>query len=166
MSVAFGNVKKNCYAITHIPSNEIAITALFCFHTRQLLYLYHAKCRHCSSLSQFQPISVLPAVRWSEFCTIKMLHISMHRHLDFVLVILHIQDVLLYVTDKWLRAIDESKYTRSRAVFSGLEVPLYFNPCKGILLSKSKPFGFEGASYELLCDYLSDRHQKVLFHGT
>ena len=34
-----------------------------------------------------------------------------------------------------------------------------------ILLSKLRYYGFQGASYNLLCSYLFDRWQRVLFHG-
>ena len=34
-----------------------------------------------------------------------------------------------------------------------------------ILSSKLRFYGFQGSSYDLLHDYLSDRQQRVLFHG-
>ena len=63
------------------------------------------------------------------------------------------QDVLLYVTDKWLRAIDEGKYTG--VVF--LDLAKAFDTVDhAILCSKLKYYGFQGASYDLLCNYLAD----------
>ena len=72
------------------------------------------------------------------------------------------QDVLLHVTDKWLKAIDEGKYTG--AVF--LDLAKAFDTVNhSILCSKLSYYGFRGSSYDLLCSYLSDRQQRVLFHG-
>ena len=34
-----------------------------------------------------------------------------------------------------------------------------------ILCSKLMYYGFQGASYDLLCDYLTGRQQRVLFNG-
>ena len=72
------------------------------------------------------------------------------------------QDVLLYVTDKWLKTIDEGKYTG--AVF--LDLTKAFDTVNHkILLSKLSYYGFQEASYDLLCNYVSDRQQRVLFNG-
>ena len=62
------------------------------------------------------------------------------------------QDVLLYVTDSWLRAIDESKYTG--AVF--LDLAKAFDPVDHTD-SRRLP--------DLFCDYLTGRLQRVLFNG-
>jgi len=35
-------------------------------------------------------------------------------------------------------------------------------PCMRI---ECHTYGFQGASYDLLCDYLADRQQRVLFNG-
>jgi len=64
------------------------------------------------------------------------------------------QDLLLHVTDKWLKATDESKYTG--AVF--LDLAKTFDTVDHvILLSKLTYYGFQETSYDFLCDYLSDR---------
>ena len=34
-----------------------------------------------------------------------------------------------------------------------------------ILCTKLNYYGFRGSSFDLLCSYLSDRQQRVLFHG-
>ena len=60
-----------------------------------------------------------------------------------------IQDVLLYVTDGWLRAVDESKFTG--AVF--LDLAKAFDTVDHTILCMY--YGFPGASYDLLCDYLT-----------
>jgi len=72
------------------------------------------------------------------------------------------QDVLLFVTDKWLRAIDQGQYTG--AVF--LDLAEAFDTVDDtILCFKLKFYGFQGTSYELLHNYLSDRQQRVLFNS-
>ena len=71
------------------------------------------------------------------------------------------QDVLIHVTDKWLRAIDEGKYTG--AVFLDL-AKAFGTVDHAILCSKLRYYGLLGASYDLLCNYLSDRQQRVLFN--
>ena len=71
------------------------------------------------------------------------------------------QDVLLHVTDKWLKAINEGKYTG--AVFLDLA-----KACDtvdhSILCTKLNYYGFRGSSFDLQCSYLSDHQQRVLFH--
>ena len=56
------------------------------------------------------------------------------------------QDVLLHVTDKWLKAMDESKYTGA----------VFLDSAKASdtvnLLCKLRFCGFQGASYSLLHD--------------
>jgi len=69
---------------------------------------------------------------------------------------------LLHVTDKWLKATDESKDTG--AIF--LDLAKAFDTVDhAILLSKLRYYGFQEVSYDFLYDYLSDRQQKVHFHG-
>jgi len=64
------------------------------------------------------------------------------------------QDVLLHVTDKWLKAIDEGKLTGA----GFLDLAKAFDTVDhDILLPKLKFYGFQGSSYDLLCDYLSDQ---------
>jgi len=71
--------------------------------------------------------------------------------------------VLLFATDKWLRTIDQYKHTG--AVL--LDLAKAFDMVDHtILCSKLKFYGCEGASYDLLHNYLSDRQQRVLFNGT
>ena len=67
------------------------------------------------------------------------------------------QGPLLHVTDKWLKAIDETKFTE--AVF--LDLAKAFDT-DAILLSKLRYYGFQGASDNFLCNY---QQQRVLFHG-
>ena len=63
---------------------------------------------------------------------------------------------------KWLKAIDEGKYTG--AVF--LDPTKEFDTVDHkILLSKLRHYGFQGNSFDFLCNYLSDRQQRVLFNG-
>ena len=72
------------------------------------------------------------------------------------------QDVLLHVTDRWLRAIDEGKYTG--AVF--LDLAKAFDTVNHtILCSKLRHYGFQEALYDLLYAYLSNRQQRTLFNG-
>ena len=79
-----------------------------------------------------------------------------------MLAIYSTQDVLLYMTDGWLRAVDESKYTG--AVF--LDLAKAFDTVDHtILCSKLMYYGLQGASYDLLCDYLTGRQQRALFNA-
>ena len=72
------------------------------------------------------------------------------------------QDVLLHVTDKWLKAIDAGKYTG--AVF--LDLAKAFDTVDhSILCTKLTYYGFRGSSYDLLCNYLAGQQQRVSFHG-
>jgi len=80
----------------------------------------------------------------------------------FIPGIQHRMNWYTYVTDKWLKAIDEGKYTG--AVFLGLTKA--FNTVNhDILCSKLHFYGFRGKSYDLLSNYLSDHQQRVLFNG-
>ena len=63
---------------------------------------------------------------------------------------------------KCLKAIDEGKYTS--AVFLDLTKAFDIVDHK-ILLSKLRHYGFQGKSFDFLCNYLSDRQQRVLFNG-
>ena len=70
--------------------------------------------------------------------------------------------MLLYVTDKWLRAIDNRKYTG--AVL--LDLAKAFDTVDhSILCAKLTYYGFRGSSYDLLCSYLAQRQQRVLFQS-
>jgi len=74
------------------------------------------KQKQCTSLTHFRPISVLPVLS-------KVLKHVLHNQIQSNLVKHHLlsfhqsgfrtgystQDVLLHVTDKWLRAVDEGK---------------------------------------------------------
>ena len=72
------------------------------------------------------------------------------------------QDVLLHVTDNRLKAIDKGKYTG--ALF--LDLTKAFNTVDhSILCTKLTYYGFLGSSYDLLCNYLAGRQQRVSFHG-
>jgi len=76
------------------------------------------KRKQCSSLAHFCPISVLPFLS-------KVLECVLHNQIQLHLMKYHLlsshqsgfhngysnQDVLLHVTDKWLRTVDEGKYT-------------------------------------------------------
>ena len=102
---------------------------------------------------------------------IRLFHILMstytiYLHLtdqNFVLVTPH--RMQLHVTDKWLRAVDESKYIS--AVFLDLAKLKAFDTVdRNILCSKLTYYGFQGTSYDLLCDYLMDQRQRVLFNVT
>ena len=127
------------------------------------------KCKNCTTLSHFRPISVLPVL--SKVFE-RVLYDQMVSHLvGNSLLTPHqsgfrsgysTQNVLLFVTDKWLRAIDQGKYTG--AVF--LDLAKAFDTVDhAILCSKLEFYGFQGKSYELLCNYLSDRQQRVLFNN-
>ena len=79
-----------------------------------------------------------------------------------MLAIYSTQDVLLYMTDGWLRAVDESKYTG--AVF--LDLAKAFDTVDHtILCSKLMYYGLQWASYDLLCDYLTGRQQRAMFNA-
>ena len=127
------------------------------------------KCKNCTTLSHFRPISVLPTLS-KILERVLFNQIVFHRD-KYDLLTPHqsgfragysTQDVLLYVTDGWLRAVDESKYTG--AVF--LDLAKAFDTVDHtILCSKLMYYGFQGASYDLLCDYLTGRQQRVLFNG-
>jgi len=119
------------------------------------------KFKNYTSLSHFCPISVLSTL--SKVLE-RILYDQMVSHLNkHNLLTPHqsgfrsgysTQDVLLCITDKWLRAIDEGKYTG--AIF--LDVAKAFDTVDhAILCSKLKYYGFQGASYALICDYLSNR---------
>ena len=72
------------------------------------------------------------------------------------------QDVLLYVTDKWLRAIDEGRYTG--AVL--LDLAKAFDTVDhSILCTKLTNYGFWRSSHDLLRSYLVQRQQGVLFQS-
>ena len=72
------------------------------------------------------------------------------------------QDLLLHVTDKWLRAIDEGKYTG--AVF--LDLAKAFDTVDhSILCTKLMYYGFRGSSYDLLINYLAQQQQRTLFQS-
>jgi len=70
--------------------------------------------------------------------------------------------VLLHVTDKWLKTIDEGKYTG--AVFLDL-AKVFDTVDHSILCIELSYYGFRGSSSDLLCSYLSDRIQRVSFCG-
>ena len=101
------------------------------------------KCKQCTSLSHFRPISVLSTL--SKVLE-RVLHNQIVSHLD--LLSAHqsgfrsgysTQDVLIYVTDKWLKAIDEGKYTG--AVF--LDLAKAFDTVNHrILCTKLSYYGF------------------------
>ena len=127
------------------------------------------KSKHCTSLSHFRPISVLPVL--SKVLE-RVLHNQIHSHLmKFDLLCPHqsgfrsgysTQDVLLHITDKWLEAIDKGKYTG--AVF--LDLAKAFDTVDhSILYAKLTYYGFRGSSYDLLSDYLAGRQQRALFYG-
>ena len=127
------------------------------------------KVKHCTSMSHFRPISVLPTL--SKILE-RILYDQMVSHLNkYNLLTPHqsgfrsgysTHDVLLYVTDKWIRAIDRGEYTG--AVF--LDLAKAFDTVDhAILCSKLQCYGFHGASYALLCDYLLNRQQRLVFNG-
>ena len=60
------------------------------------------------------------------------------------------QGLLLHVIDKWLKAIDVSKFTG--AVFLNLS-KAFDTVDHAILLSKLRYYGFQGTSYNFLCNY-------------
>ena len=88
------------------------------FQWKQAIVTPVPKCKHCTSLSNFRPISVLPVL--SKVLE-RVLHNQIQLHLiKYDLLCPHqsgfrtgysTQDVVLHVTDKWLKAIDEDKYT-------------------------------------------------------
>ena len=127
------------------------------------------KRRQCTGLTHFRPISVLPILS-------KILERVLYNQIQSHLTKYHLlsshqpgfradystQDVLLHVTDKWLRAVDEGKYTG--AVF--LDLAKAFDTVDhSILCTKLTYYGFRGSSYDLLCNYLVQRQQRVLFQS-
>ena len=134
------------------------------------LFMSHVpKRKQCTSLTHFRPISVLPVLsRVLE----RVLHNQIQSHLmKYHLLSSHqsgfrtghsTQDLLLHVTDKWLRAIDEGKYTG--AVF--LDLAKAFDTVDhSILCTKLMYYGFRGSSYDLLINYLAQRQQRTLFQS-
>ena len=115
-----------------------------------------------TNLSHFRPISALPTLSKILECVLYdqiVLHLN-----EYGLLTPHqsefssgysIQNVLLHVTDRWLRAIDEGKYTGAVHVFLDLAKP-FDTVDHTILYSKLRYYGFQGTSYDLLHDYLSD----------
>ena len=104
------------------------------------------KCMHCTSLTHFRPISVLPTIS-------KLLEHVLYNQIQSHIVRYGIlcahqsgfrsgystQDVLLHVSDKWLKAIDEGKYTG--AVF--LDLAKAFDTVNhSILCTKLSYYGF------------------------
>ena len=67
--------------------------------------------------------------------------------------------VLLYVTDKWMRAVDilELCFLDLAKIFDTVD--------HAILCSRLNYYGLQGASYALSCDYLSNRQQQSLLDG-
>ena len=127
------------------------------------------KCKQYTSLSHFRPISVLPVL--SKVLERVLLNQIQSHLIKYDLLSPHqsgfcsgysTQDVLLHVTDKWLKGIDGGKFTG--AVF--LDLTKAFDTVDhSILCTKLTYYGFRGSSYDLLCNYLAGRQQRVLFHG-
>ena len=139
------------------------------FQWKQAIVTPVPKRKQCTSLTHFRPISVLPVL--SKVLE-RVLHNQIQSHLiKHQLLSPHqsgfragysTQDVLLHVTDKWLRAIDNRKYTG--AVF--LDLAKAFDTVDhSILCAKLTYYGFRGSSYDLLCSYLAQRQQRVLFQS-
>ena len=112
------------------------------------------KCKQCAILSHFRAISVLTKILEH------VLYDQIFSHLNkYGLLTPHqsgfrsgysMQDVLLHVTDRWLRA---GKYTGT--VF--LDLLKNFDIVDHtILCSLLRNYGFQGALYDLLHNYFSD----------
>ena len=98
--------------------NKCIESSLVPFHWKQAIVTPVPKCKQCMSLTSFRPISVLPTLS-------KVLERILYNQIQSHIVRYDIlcdhqsgfrlgystQDVLLHVTDKWLKAIDEGKYT-------------------------------------------------------
>ena len=149
--------------------NKCIESSLVPFQWKQATVTPVPKCKQCMSLTSFRPISVLPTLS-------KVLERVLYNQIQSHIVRYNIlcdhqsgfrsgystQDVLLHVTDKWLKAIDEGKYTG--AVF--LDLAKAFDTVDhSILCTKLNYYGFRGSSFDLLCSYLSDRQQRVSFRG-
>ena len=139
------------------------------FQWKQAIVTPVPKCKQCTSLSQFRPISVLPVlskvlerVLYNQILSHLIKYDLLCPHQSGIRSGYSTQDVLLHVTDKWLKAIDDGKYTG--VVF--LDLAKAFDTVDhSILCTKLTYYGFRGSSYDLLCDYLAGRQQRVLFHG-
>ena len=92
------------------------LVTVLIFQWKQAIVTPVPKCKQCTSLSHFRPISVLPVLS-------KVLERVLHNQIQSDLIKYDLlcphqsgfragystQDVLLHVTDKWLKAIDELK---------------------------------------------------------
>ena len=139
------------------------------FQWKQAIVTPVPKCKQCTSLSQFRPISVLPVlskvlerVLYNQILSHLIKYDLLCPHQSGFRLGYSTQDVLLHVTDKWLKAIDDGKYTG--VVF--LDLAKAFDTVDySILCTKLTYYGFRESSYDLLCDHLAGRQQRVLFHG-
>ena len=105
----------------------------------------------------FCPISVLPVL--SKVLE-RVLHNQIKSHLiKYDLLCPHqsgfhagysTQDVLLHITDKWLKVIDESKYILVLYFWTWLK-PSIYTVDHSILCTKLT-YRFQGSSYDLLCN--------------
>ena len=98
--------------------NKCIESSLVPLQWKQAIITPVPKCKQCTSLTHFQPISVLPTL--SKILE-RVLYNQIQSHIvRYDILCVHqsgfrpgysTQDVLLHVTDKWLKAIDEGKYT-------------------------------------------------------
>ena len=98
--------------------NKCIESSLVPFQWKQAIVTPVPKCKQCTSLTHFRPISVLPTLSKVLECVLYnqiQSHIIRHdlfcAHQSGFRSGYSTQDVLLHVTDKWLKAIDEGKYT-------------------------------------------------------
>ena len=153
-------IRASPHMVITVLFNKCISNSLVPYQWKQAVVTPVLKCKQCTALSQFRPISVLPILsKVLEWIVYNQIVSHLHKydllsaHQSGFRAGYSTQDLLLHVTDKWLKAIDESKYTG--AVL--LDLVKAFNAVDhAILLPKLRYDGFQGASYNLLCSYLSD----------
>ena len=84
------------------------------------------KCKQCTSLSHFQLLSkILEHVLYDQIYILTDNYGLLSPHQSGFRSGYSTQDVLLHVTDRWLRTIDENKYTGAACVLRLMIIQFY-----------------------------------------